>query len=174
PAGVVSTCPQLAGLVCTANIPLNFTAPAGAGTANCPMIPWSQRGGASTDPNDGSLWLFGAFAKNRFASIPGPGQWGTSVANYALDFPATDLYNNDNSFFGDVAPGSAFFTWIQIAKNLNLAQPSALGPCPTTPAGSPPVLQPPVAGTTPTPSPSTLQCPFFSPTATVTRAEMAY
>ena len=56
----------------------------------CPIIPFSQRGGASTDPNDGSLWLYGEFAKNRLSTIPGPGQWGTSVANYALSFPAVD------------------------------------------------------------------------------------
>jgi len=175
PAGITltfSTCPTVPGAICVGNIPLVFGATAASGS--CPLIQWSIRGGASTDPNDGSLWLFGQFAKNRLASIPGPGQWGTSVANYALDFPATDAYNNDNSFFGDVAPGNGFFTWIQIAKNLGLAQPTALGPCPTSPAGSPPVVQPPVAGTTPNPSPSTLQCPFFSPTATVTRAEMAY
>lgn len=172
PGTIVSTCPLTPASTCTTNIPLTFGA--SSTSSSCPLIQWSIRGGASTDPNDGSLWLFGQFAKNRLASIPGPGQWGTSVANYALDFPATDLYNNDNTFFGDVAPGSGFFTWIQIAKNLALAQPSALGPCPTTPAGSPPVLQPPVAGTTPNPSPSTLQCPFFNPTAQVTRAEMAY
>jgi len=174
PAGITSTCPLTPAAICTTNIPLAFGAQAGQGVTSCPMIQWSVRGGASTDPNDGSLWLFGEFAKNRFASIPGPGQWGTAVANYALDFPATDLYNNDNTFFGDVAPGNGFFTWIQIAKNLNLAQPSAVGPCPTSPAGSPPVLQPPAPGTTPVPAPSTLQCPFFNPTAQVTRAEMAY
>lgn len=178
-AGVTPTVINISGnnvtlsapaVITSNNVSFTFTTT----NTTCPMIQWSVRGGASTDPNDGSLWLFGAFAKNRFASIPGPGQWGTSVANYALDFPATDAYNNDNSFFGDVAPGSGFFTWIQIAKNLALAQPSALGPCPTSPAGSPPVLQPPAPGTTPTPAPSTLQCPFFNPTAQVTRAEMAY
>ena len=85
------------------------------------MIPFSSRGGAATDPNDGSLWLYGEFAKNRLTTIPGPGTWGTSVANYALTFPAADIYGNDNSFFTDVLPGSPQFTWIQIAKNTGLA-----------------------------------------------------
>ena len=94
-----------------------------APAATCPVIPFGTRGGASTDPNDGSLWLYGEFAKKRFSQIQtGPGAWGTSVANYALDFPATDPYNNDNSYFVDVQPGTnQFFTWIQISKNVGMA-----------------------------------------------------
>jgi hypothetical protein len=138
------------------------------------MIPWSSRGGASTDPNDGSLWLYGEFAKNRLSTIPGPGQWGTSVANYQLDFPATDPYDNDNTFFGDVPFGSTFFTWIQIAKNQGIAVASATGPCPATPAGNPPIQQPPPPGTLPVPGPASLVCPQFSPNSLITRAEMAY
>jgi hypothetical protein len=141
------------------------------------MIPFSARGGASTDPNDGSLWLYGEFAKNRLSTVPGPGQWGTSVANYALSFPAVDAYNNDNTYFQDVqatgSPDSSFFTWIQIAKNLNLAVPAATGPC-TINNGGTPVLQPPAPGTLPVPSPSTLGCPYFAPDTVVTRQEMAY
>src|SRR6185369_7833756 len=75
---------------CSSNLPIAFTT--GTSATLCPMIPFSSRGGASTDPNDGSLWLYGEFAKNRLSSIPGPGQWGTSVANYPLSFPAADTY----------------------------------------------------------------------------------
>jgi len=177
----VATAP-LPGLIAgqtSTNIPFNFTTT--ANTANsaitCPIIPFSARGGASTDPNDGSLWLYGEFAKNRLSTIPGPGQWGTSTANYALSFPATDAYGNDNTYFQDVQPtGSAdsgFFTWIQLAKNLGLAVPSATGPC-TINNGLPPILTPPAPGTLPNPSPSNLGCPYFGPDTIVTRAEMAY
>jgi hypothetical protein len=159
------------------NIPFNFQTTNSAAQTVCPIIQWSQHGGASTDPNDGSLWNFGEFAKNRLSTIPGPGQWGTSVSNYALSFPATDAYGNDNTYFQDVqptgSPNSSFFTWIQLAKNLGLAVPSATGPC-TINNGLPPILQPPAPGTLPNPSPSTLGCPYFGPDTTVTRAEMAY
>ncbi len=143
------------------------------GGSPCSMIPFGTRGGASTDPNDGSLWLYGEFAKNRLSSIPGPGQWGTAVANYALDFPASDPYGNDNSFFADVQPGNPFFTWIQIAKNVGIAQSAGPGTCPANPPGNPPILQPPAPGTTPNPGASTLVCPTFGPTTIVTRSEMA-
>jgi hypothetical protein len=140
----------------------------------CPMIPFAHYGGASTDPNNGSLWLYGEFAKNRLSTIPGPGQWGTSVANYALDFPATDPYNNDNAFYADVPASNPYFTWIQIAKNQGITQNAPTsGPCPATPPGNPPILQPPGSGSTPTPGTSTLICPNFGPTALVTRSEMA-
>jgi hypothetical protein len=163
--------------VTTTNVPLNFVTAGSAAAVTCPIIPFSSRGGASTDPNDGSLWLYGEFAKNRLSTIPGPGQWGTSVANYALSFPAVDAYGNDNTYFQDVqqtgSPDSSFFTWIQLAKNLGLAVPSATGPC-TINNGLPPILQPPAPGTLPNPSPSTLGCPYFGPDTIVTRAEMAY
>jgi hypothetical protein len=162
------------------NVPLSFAVLSQA----CPLIPWSSRGGASTDPNDGSLWLYGQFAKNRISTIPGPGIWGTSVANYALSFPATDPYGNDNTYFTDVPPpaslstctgASCFFTWIQIAKNIGLTQtvlvPAVNGVCGT--GGVTPILQPPAAGTTPVAGTSALVCPAFGPDATVTRSEMA-
>src|SRR6185369_4435562 len=124
-------------------------------------------------PNDGSLWLYGEFAKNRLSTIPGPGEWGTAVANYPLTFPATDTYNNDNTFFQDVQPGNVFFTWIQIAKNVGLAQPALTGPC-TINNGGTPIQQPPAPGTTPQPGTTQLICPYFGPDTIVTRAEMAY
>ena len=182
PAGVPfpgppTSLPGLAAGVTSTNLPMNFSTAGTAAQQVCPLIPFSQRGGASTDPNDGSLWLFGEFAKNRLSTIPGPGQWGTSVANYALSFPATDPYGNDNTYFQDVqptgSPNSSFFTWIQLAKNLGLAVPSATGPC-TINNGVTPIQQPPGSGNTPTPGPSTLGCPYFGPDTIVTRAEMAY
>jgi hypothetical protein len=160
---------------CASNLPASVVTSDAA--TLCPMIPFSQRGGASTDPNDGSLWLYGEFAKNRFAGIPGPGQWGTAVANYPLNLMATDTYYNDNTFFQDVQPGSTFFTWIQIAKNVGLAQPAATGPCNINNGGNPPILQPPAPGQPPTPGTGTLICPYFikpGDTGVVTRAEMAY
>jgi len=164
----------------TSNIPINFNNGAGSGaTIACPIIPFSQRGGASTDPNDGSLWLYGEFAKNRLSTIPGPGQWGTSVANYALSFPATDPYGNDNTYFQDVQPanapvnGSIYFTWVQLAKNLGLAVPAATGPCSIN-NGVNPIQQPPGSGQQPVGGPTQLNCPYFRPDFTVTRAEMAY
>jgi hypothetical protein len=167
---------QPAGLS-TTNVPVNFITSGTSAAVTCPIIPFSVRGGASTDPNDGSLWLYGEFAKNRLSTVPGPGQWGTSVANYALSFPAVDAYNNDNTYFQDVqpagSPNSGYFTWIQLAKNLGLAVPSATGPC-TINNGGTPILQPPAPGTTPNPSPSVLGCPYFGPDTIVTRAEMAY
>jgi hypothetical protein len=156
---------------CSGNLPASVITSASA--TLCPMIPFSARGGASTDPNDGSLWLYGEFAKNRLSSIPGPGQWGTAVANYPLNLMATDTYYNDNTFFQDVQPGSTFFTWIQIAKNVGLAQPSLTGPC-TINNGGTPILTPPLPGTTPTPGQTQLICPYFGPDTIVTRAEMAY
>jgi hypothetical protein len=138
----------------------------------CPMIPFGTRGGASTDPNDGSLWLYGEFAKNRLSTIPGPGQWGTSVANYALDFPATDPYGNDNLFFADVQPGAQSFTWITMAKNLGIT-PLNLQVVP--PASCPQgILQPPSGGSSATPGSSTVYCQNFAPGTVVTRSEMAH
>jgi len=136
------------------------------------MIPFGTRGGASTDPNDGSLWLYGEFAKNRLSTIPGPGQWGTSVANYALDFPATDPYGNDNLFFADVQPGAPSFTWITMAKNLGI---TPLNLPVVDPASCPQgILQPPAPGSSPTPGTSTVFCQDFQPATGVTRSEMAH
>jgi hypothetical protein len=183
PSGTGTSLPGLLPGVTSTQLPINFNN--GAGSANfivCPLIPFSARGGASTDPNDGSLWLYGEFAKNRLSTIPGPGQWGTSVANYALSFPLVDPYNNDNTAFVDVqptgSPDSSFFTWIQLAKNLGLAVPASIT-APTqgtgcTTNGAPPIQQPPPSGSTPTPGPSALACQNFGPDTVVNRAEMAY
>ena len=158
----------------------SLTAP----TAQCPVVPFGTRGGASTDPNDGSLWLYGAFAKKRFSqSNAGPGAWGTTVANYALDFPLSDPYNNDNSYFVDVQPGGGnpFFTWIQISKNVGIGfQKLTTGTCPTggtqgNPNPPNPPIIPPSTGNS---SGGTTQgaaqtCNLFGPTDLVSRSEMA-
>jgi hypothetical protein len=152
---------------------MNYLNPV-TGVTRGDLIPFGFRGGASTDPNDGSLWLYGAFAKVRESNVIGPGQWGTRVANYALDFPATDLYNNDNSYFADVPPGAGFFTWIQIAKNIGIASSKGAVTCPATPPGNPPLV-PPVTGNSSggtTPS-AGITCGSFGPDDVVTRSEMA-
>ena len=154
-----------------------------APTATCPVVPFGFRGGASTDPNDGSLWLYGPFARKRFSQVgTGPGAWGTSVANYALDFPTADPYNNDNSYFVDVQPGTnQFFTWIQISKNVGIGfQKLVNGTCPTGGTSgnpnppNPPIIPPPVSGNTGTTTVGTAQiCNVFGPTDLVSRSEMA-
>lgn len=86
--------------------------------------PFGYRGGASTDPNDGSLWVYGAYARKRFATVP-TGQWGTYGANYKLDFPAQDPYGNAVSAFDDVARTEAYFPFVQIARQNGVAFPRA-------------------------------------------------
>jgi len=106
--------------------------------------------------------------------------------NAALLIPALVLasglaFAQSSTSFQDVqptgTPDSNFFLYIQIAKNLGLAVPSAIGPCLTTNltgGANPPILQPPGSGTSTTPGPSQLGCPYFGPDAIVSRAEMAY
>jgi S-layer homology domain len=84
------------------------------------IVPFGIRGGASTDVNNLGLWLYGAYAKGRLASIPGIGQWGTYVAHYPLSFPIRDPYNNLNNFYTDVQPGNPFFPFVQIAKQTEI------------------------------------------------------
>jgi len=157
----------------------SFVAPppgGAAGGVGCSMIPFGFRGGASTDPNDGSLWVYGPFAKFRLSSIIGPGQWGTTVANYQLDFPALDPYGNDNAFFGDVGPAypDPFRTAIMIAKNAGIWTNGFAAASCTANQPNPPVIPPPVGtssgGTT---SGAAIACTNFQPTDQVTRAEMA-
>jgi hypothetical protein len=135
------------------------------------MIPFGHRGSASTDPNDGSLWLYGSFARNRLAGLSGPGVWGTSVANYALSFPAVDPYNNNNAYYADVPPThpSGFFPYIQIAKNQGLgpARGSYPANCDPNSPGTPPILPPPDEN-------FAQQCFNFQIDDPITRAEMSY
>ena len=132
-------------------------------TATCPMIPFGTRGGASTDPNDGSLWLYGAFAKNRLSSVIGPGQWGTSVANYSLDFPAIDPYGNDNTYFADVPTGKhASSPGFRSPRTWRL--PPVPAPAPARLGqGNPPILPPPSRHDAAAPGSSALRCPTLDP-----------
>jgi hypothetical protein len=150
----------------------------------CPIVPFGPRGSAATDPNDGSLWLYGEFAKLRDGFIPGPGHWGTSVANYQLDFPTTDPYGNDNTFFADVPPTNPYYTWIEIAKNVGIAGVALGTPqnggagatttnCPPGSGTNPPILTPPAGGSSATSTGATVTCLNFGPDVTVTRSEMA-
>jgi len=156
------------------------TAPVGGIGSNplgCPIVPFGPRGSAATDPNDGSLWLYGEFAKIRDGFVPGPGHWGTSVANYQLDFPLTDPYGNDNTIFADVPTTNAYFTWIEIAKNVGLAG-IANGTvtsvnCPPSNGTNPPILAPPASGSSASSSGAAVTCLAFGPDVTVTRSEMA-
>ena len=84
------------------------------------IVPYGIRGGAATDPNNMGLWLYGAYAKGRLASVPGFGQWGTYVAHYPLTFPIRDPYNNLLQGYSDVPPGHPFYTYIQIAKQTEI------------------------------------------------------
>jgi len=84
------------------------------------IVPFGIRGGATTDPNRLGLWLYGAYAKGRLASIPGFGQWGTYVAYYDMTFPIRDPYNNLILSYSDVQPGHPFFTFIQVAKQTEI------------------------------------------------------
>jgi hypothetical protein len=150
----------------------------------CPTVLFGTRGAGATDPNDGSLWLYGEFAKIRDGLVPGPGHWGTSVANYQLDFPTTDPYGNDNTIFADVPTTNPYYTWIQIAKNVGLAgialgtpQNSGAGVtsvnCPPSSGTNPPILTPPAGGSSASSSGAALTCLDFGPDVTVTRSEMA-
>jgi hypothetical protein len=82
---------------------------------------WSQRGGAGIDPNNGTLWTYGAYALGRQASIPGAGQWGTHIANYDMTFSSTDMYGNAVVGYPDVPAGHQFYRFIQIAKQTDIA-----------------------------------------------------
>ncbi|MFN7932052.1 MAG: S-layer homology domain-containing protein [Bryobacteraceae bacterium] len=85
------------------------------------IVPFGIRGGAATDPNNMGMWTYGAYAKGRLASVPGFGQWGTYVAHYPLTFPLRDPYNNLILSYSDVPPGHPFFSYIQIAKQTEIA-----------------------------------------------------
>jgi hypothetical protein len=70
------------------------------------------------------------------------------------------------------SPDSAYFTYVQIAKNLGLAVPSAVGSClPSNlpPGASTPILPPPGSGAA-----QQLGCLYFGPDTFITRAETAY
>jgi hypothetical protein len=179
PANSIIINPAGGATATIARTTVTFTAPppGGAPGGGCALVPFGFRGGASTDPNDGSLWVFGAFAKPRLSTTVGPGQFGTSVANYQLDFPATDPYGNSNAYFGDVPPTyqDPFRTSINIARNAGLfTQGFATATCPTSGVPNPPIVPPPAGtGTGGTVAGAAQVCTNFQPMDQVSRAEMA-
>jgi hypothetical protein len=88
-----------------------------------PIVP-ALRGGASTDPNNGSMWVFGLYANRRFAGVGNNGQLGSYVANYDLAFPNTDPYGNTTAFFNDCSSPATCsnFVYVQTAAQLGLAK----------------------------------------------------
>jgi hypothetical protein len=91
--------------------------------ATGPMIAPSLRGGASTDPNNGSLWNFGLYATRRFGNINGTGQQGAYVSNYDLQFASTDAHNNPigTQFSDCLSPSTcSAYLAVQIAANQGL------------------------------------------------------
>ena len=148
------------------------------------------RGGEAVDPNDGSLWNFGAYAQKRDSGAAALAHFGTFAANYKLSFPLTDAYNNSTVLFNDVAPGGVpipEFSYIQMAVNLGFTPSSFTGGGCTaagTPITPPNVTCIPFAGVNavdyPT-IPAGVTAPgaapaagSFGPNDQITRREMAY
>ncbi|MBK9169704.1 MAG: S-layer homology domain-containing protein [Bryobacterales bacterium] len=90
------------------------------------VYPFGIYGDSETDPNDGSLWNFGAYARRRLSTIP-TGQWGTFAANYKLSFPEVDPYGNSYQAYTDVPSSSPFAGMIRIAKQVGIVPADALG-----------------------------------------------
>jgi hypothetical protein len=90
------------------------------------LVPFGTRSGASTDVNNLGMWVYGAYARGRLASIAGAGQWGTYVSFYPLTFPVRDPYNNLILSYADVQPGHVFYPYVQIAKQTEIDPGSRL------------------------------------------------
>ncbi len=148
------------------------------------------RGGEAVDPNDGSLWNFGAYAQKRDSGAAALAHFGTFAANYKLSFPLTDAYNNSTVLFNDVMVGGVpipEFSYIQMAVNLGFTPSSFTGGGCTaagTPITPPNVTCIPFAGVNavdyPT-IPAGVTAPgaapaagSFGPNDQITRREMAY
>lgn len=140
---------------------------------------YTIRGGEAIDPNDGSLWNFGAYAMKRDASFTALAHWGTFAANYKLSFPAFDVYGNSTTLFNDIA-GIPEQNFIQIAVNNGLTPSLAgLGGVPVAPPNSSPIpfaANQVYTGTLATgPIPGTAPAAGnFGPNDQITRREMAY
>ncbi len=89
---------------------------------------FSTRHGGAVDPNGGGVWAYGAFADWRDAGV---GQWATHAAYYEPTFARVDPYSTTVSSFSDVCPvggsfpgcpASAFFPFIQTARQLDLTK----------------------------------------------------
>jgi hypothetical protein len=162
-------------------------AAAAPGNGGVPLAAYTFRGGEAIDPNDGSLWNFGAYAMKRDASASALAHWGTFGANYKLSFPQQDVYGNSTILFSDIAgvPEQGF---IQIAINNGLV-PSIVNAAgnPVAPPNSIPI---PFAGVNAVlygsgaganPIPAGMRAPGVAPPPgvfglddVVTRREMAY
>ncbi len=96
--------------------------------ARLPITP-GVRGGASTDPNNGSLWNFGLYATHRFGGVGNGGQLGSYIANYDLSFPTSDPYGNNTTLFADCNSLATcpFFVQVQTASQLGLVAAKADG-----------------------------------------------
>jgi len=81
---------------------------------------YTVRGSAGIDPNDGSIWLFGAYAQKRNTGISALAHWGTMAANYKLSAPsAVDEYGNATNLYSDTT-GIPEAQFISIATNVGL------------------------------------------------------
>lgn len=148
---------------------------------------YTIRGGEGIDPNDGSLWNFGAYAMRRDASITSLSHWGTFAANYKLSFPTTDVYGNSTTLFNDIA-GIPEQSYIQIAINQGLTPALVNGSgIEVAPPNSTPIPFPGVnatlygSGAGANPIPAGVTPPGVAPAAgnfgpndQITRREMAY
>jgi hypothetical protein len=93
---------------------------------------YTIRGDEAVDPNDGSLWNFGAYAQKRDASVSALAHWGTFAANYRLTFPDHDVYGNSTIILGGIATDAAGnprpeFPYMQMALNLGFTPTVATG-----------------------------------------------
>jgi hypothetical protein len=151
------------------------------------LTAYTIRGGEAIDPNDGSLWNFGAYAQRRDASVTALAHWGTFAANYKMSFPTTDVYGNATTLFTDIV-GAPEQPFIQIAINNGLTPSIAnAAGIPVAPPNSQPI---PFAGVNATlygtaaganPIPAGARGPGQAPPAgifglddPITRREMAY
>jgi hypothetical protein len=136
---------------------------------------YTIRGGAGIDPNDGSIWAFGAYAQKRNTSIASLAHWGTYAANYKMSTATTDEYGNAYQLYTDIA-GMPEAQAIQIAANVGLAPNLAQAPPNITPftfsgVNSTIYATIPAGVTAPGTAPAAGK---FGPNDEVTRAEMAY
>jgi hypothetical protein len=97
------------------------------------------RGGEALDPNDGSLWNFGAYAQKRDAGLANNAHFGTFAANYKLSFPTTDAYGNATIIFPDIL-GAPDQTFMQMSVNLGftpaLSAPTGTNLTPSSSCGA--------------------------------------
>jgi len=136
---------------------------------------YTIRGGAGIDPNDGSIWAFGAYAQKRNTSIASLAHWGTYAANYKMSTATTDEYGNSYTLYTDIA-GLPEAQAISIAANVGLAPNTSQAAPNITPfgfSGVNSVIYPtvPAGVTAPGAAPAAGK---FGPNDEVTRAEMAY